>query len=417
MISMITDAAHGYEDPAVKSGSGDSLELLILQSTSFCNLACDYCYLPDKDAVHRLELPTLAAIFDQLFDSSLPGERLTIVWHAGEPLVLGTDYYRQAFAIIEARRPASLRVTHDFQTNGTLLDQDWCDLIQEHDAHIGLSIDGPAFLHDVHRKRRDGAGTLAAVLRGVEWLQKNQIDFHVITVLTRAALNFPDELYHFYLDHGIRRVGFNVEELEGAHQSSSLSTLGTEQAFRRFINRFLQLTTDETPPRLSVREFDSFFHALLSRCELPLANQQVRPGAIVTIDTNGRLATYSPELLGIHRPDYDDFIVGHIEAAQQTKPVIKQNAFDPLIAYASTSRLGREIAEGVEMCRSTCRYFDLCGGGAPANKLFENGRFDSTETLYCRLSRQLLIDCLLDFAESRLDDETRRNNTHHSAAA
>jgi uncharacterized protein len=391
------------------SGPGGPLELLILQSTSFCNLACDYCYLPDRDAHHSLELRTLEALVDQLFCSSLPGERLTMVWHAGEPLVLGVDYYRQAFSIIEARRPAGLAVTHDVQTNGTLLNQDWCDLIRRHAVRVGLSIDGPAFLHDAHRQRRNGSGTLDAALEGMHLLQRNQIDFHVISVLTRESLSHPDELYRFYLEHDIRRAGFNIEELEGIHQTSSLNDGDAEQAFRAFIDRFLELVAGEVPPRLSLREFDGFLQALLSRCDLPLPNHQVRPGAIVTVDTRGSVSTFSPELLGIRRPDYDDFFLGRVDLASGPDRCLKENVFDQLIRNASTSRLGREIAEGVEMCRSTCGYFDLCGGGAPANKLFENGRFDSTDTLFCRFNRQLLIDCLLGFLDRRLTSAADRS--------
>ena len=366
---MTNNGSRDHTHAAARIGSGGPLELLILQPTSFCNLACDYCYLPDKDAHRRLELPQLEAIFDQLFDSSLPGNRLTIVWHAGEPLVLSTEYYRQAFAIIEARRPASLRVTHDFQTNGTLLNQAWCDLIQQHNIHIGLSIDGPAFLHDAHRQRRDGSGTLAATLKGLRLLQHQQIDFHVISVLTRESLNYPLELYNFYLEHGIHRVGFNIEELEGAHSNSSLTTADAASAFRAFIDQFLLLTSTETPPRLSVREFDGFLNMLLSPNDLPITNQQVNPGAIVTVDTRGNLATYSPELLGIRRPEYDDFIVARVDPMPDLAHASGTNPFDQLIDKASASRLGREIAEGVGMCNGAIHFGCLqqpLGGNAAA---------------------------------------------------
>ena len=395
---------------------GGPLELLILQSGSFCNLACDYCYLPGRDRQDRLAPETLTALADQLFNSSLIGDRLTLVWHAGEPLALGTDYYEQAFSIIEARRPADLCLNHDLQTNGTLLTQEWCDLIRRYGVRVGLSIDGPAFLHDTHRKTRKGQGTLDRALRGMALLQANQIDFHLLTVLTRESLDHPDELYRFYIDHNIHRVGFNIEELEGVHTTSSLSGGNAEHAFRAFIGRFLELVASESPPRLSVREFDSFFHVLMSHQELPLANHQVVPGAIVTVDAQGGVSTFSPELLGIRQAEYQDFILDRIKPEPVSAQASTENIFDRLLQNASASRLGKEIAEGVEKCRTSCGYFELCGGGAPANKFFENGRFDTTQTLFCRFNRQLLADCLLDFIDRRLSHKAEVKADHPTAA-
>ena len=382
------------------------MQLLVLQPTTFCNLDCDYCYLPNRDRKDQLSLKTLSSLLEQLFSSALPGSRLTLAWHSGEPLVLGVRYYREAFEIVDRLKPSDIALRHDIQTNGTLIDDEWCALISENSATVGLSIDGPSFLHDARRRRRNGTGSLSDALRGLRCLQDHGIDCHVITVLTRKALDHADALYEFYRAHDIGRVGFNIEELEGVHRTTSLIEPrgnGTiEDKFRTFIDRFLERIAAERPARISLREADGFLKALLGRQPLPLTNQQVVPGAIVSVDTQGNLSTYSPELLGIRNPDYDDFVLAGPGASGDGAAPHAENVFDTLLSTAGVSRMGREIVAGVERCRAECAYFDLCGGGAPANKLFENGRFDTTETLFCQLNRKVLIEALLDFLEHRV---------------
>src|SRR5262245_9026315 len=97
------------------------IEMLILQSTPFCNLDCSYCYLPDRSVKARMSDVTLELAFQRVFESPFLGAHLTVLWHAGEPLVPGVTYYERAFEILESRRPSGLSVSHSFQTNATLL--------------------------------------------------------------------------------------------------------------------------------------------------------------------------------------------------------------------------------------------------------------------------------------------------------
>src|ERR1700687_369022 len=191
------------------------LELLVVQPTPFCNLNCDYCYLPHRDSTRRISAGVLWRTFDQVLRSPIAREGFTVVWHAGEPMVLPILFYEEAFAVLNELNRAALRVDHSFQTNGTLVTPEWCDFIHRHRVKVGVSIDGPAFLHDERRKTRSGKGTHQKVMRGVGCLQDHGIDFHVITVLTSEALDHADALFDFYVEHHIRRVGFNVEEIEG----------------------------------------------------------------------------------------------------------------------------------------------------------------------------------------------------------
>jgi uncharacterized protein len=280
-------------------------------------------------------------------------------------------------------------VLQSFQTNATLISAEWCAYFRRHEVHVGVSVDGPEFLHDRCRRTRRGEGTHARVLRGIRLLHSDGIPFHVITVLTADALDYPDELFDFYREHGVRSVGFNVEEIEGPHTASSLGAVGTPERFRQFLARFLELACAGDPP-LSVREFDTSAGVLLrTRCGPDARTQENKPWAIVSVDCEGNFATYSPELLGQSSLRHGSFALGNVA----TDPL------DAVVASARFRRMEDEIARGVAMCRASCPYFAFCGGGAPANKYFENGTFASTETLFCRLHKKVCIDVTLGVLE------------------
>ena len=135
--------------------------LLILQSTPFCNINCEYCYLPGRDDRHRMPFDIVESAVRFVFDNALAAPDFTIVWHSGEPLVLPVDWYRQAFASAARGAPAGTKLPHSVQTNGMLVDDAWCGFFQEHAVRVGVSLDGPAGLHDSRRRTRSGQGTHA----------------------------------------------------------------------------------------------------------------------------------------------------------------------------------------------------------------------------------------------------------------
>jgi uncharacterized protein len=383
--------AQYLSDPSAAPEQADPgpLELLVLQPSPFCNINCTYCYLPERQSTRRMSRQTLEATWRWVFASGLARHPFTLLWHAGEPLVMPLAWYEEALELLREHNHRHVPVMQSFQTNGMLLDDQWCAFLKVHQAHIGVSVDGPAFLHDRHRLTRQGRGTLARVLRGIELLHEHEIPFDVITVLTSDSLDYPDELFDFYQAHGIRAVGFNIEEVEGPHTISSLQRAGTAQRFRRFFARFVELAASADPP-LSVREFETSAAALLcGRCGAEARTQENQPWAIVSVDCDGNFGTYSPELLGQAGHDHGGFALGNV-------------ATDPLDAVLASERFRRiedQIARGVAMCRASCPYYPFCGGGAPANKYFENRTFASTETLFCRLHKKVCIDVTLEFLQ------------------
>lgn len=372
--------------------SPGTLDLLIIQPTPFCNLDCDYCYLPFRQSKQQIAQEILEKIFSRAFESAAAGDHFTVVWHAGEPLVLPIEFYRDALDLIAKYNRRDVDVSHSFQTNGTLITPEWCDFIREHHLRIGVSVDGPEFLHDRHRKTRSGRGTWSRVVRGIAMLHKHGVPFHVITVLTKDSLDHPDEMFEFYREHNIRRIGFNVEEIEGINRSSSLLAPDASERFTAFLSRFYDLV-DGSPEPFNVREFDTATSVIMAGGLTESAQgQQTTPFAIISVDCRGNFSTFSPELLGLSSPDYGDFAFGNVVT----------DTFDSILSKPKFAAVARDIDAGIRRCRETCEYFDYCGGGAPVNKYFENDSFDSTETMFCRLSKQAVLNVVLAKLEAKV---------------
>ncbi|MGO9828867.1 MAG: cyclophane-forming radical SAM/SPASM peptide maturase GrrM/OscB [Myxococcaceae bacterium] len=378
--------------PGDSSGRLGPLDLLILQPTPFCNLDCSYCYLPDRGNTQRMSEETLEWTFRRVAESDLVERPYTVVWHAGEPLVLPAAFYQQAFELAERLLPRHVPFTHSFQTNGTLIDADFCELLRNFKVRVGVSVDGPAFLNDRYRKTRRGTGTLSSVLAGIAVLRKSHIPFHVITVLTRESLDYPDELCEFYRAEGIEHVGLNIEEIEGPHVHSSLVSDDSTARYEAFMSRFFDLAQGQLP-RLHVREFDNMLASVLyDGDKWPGASQEAQPFAIVSVDHQGNFSTFSPELLGLPSVAYGGFSLGNV----------RSHSFREASGTARYQKIAGDISAGVSKCRATCAYFAFCGGGAPGNKFFENGSFDSTETLFCRLHRKALAEVMLSKLRPRV---------------
>lgn len=370
--------------------------LLVLQATPFCNIDCSYCYLPRRDERSRMALDTVALAGRRLREDGLVAGELSVVWHAGEPLVLPPTYYEAAFAALAAELPG-VAVTHAMQTNATLVDAAWCRFFQRHRVALGVSVDGPAALHDRHRRSRGGQGTWARVMRGIQVLRDHGLPFHAIAVVSADTLvdadaeGGADAFYDWFAAQGITELGCNFDEAEGAHPVSSLG--GHEAAHARFMARLLARSLRGP---VVVRELAAAWRVL--REPLPRwrwrddewpENTQVQPLALVAVAHDGGFGTFSPELLGQPAAGWDGFIIGRLQ----------QGGYLQALQGAAFARQWQAIRRGLAACQAGCAYFEVCGGGAPANKFYEHGDFAATETLYCRSMVQRPFDAVLRHAE------------------
>src|ERR1700729_2423623 len=330
------------------------LETVVVQPTPFCNINCTYCYLPHRNVKTVMEQSTVSALFEKVFASGWTGEGLTVIWHAGEPLVVPVSFYETAFAAIEKMRPAALQLRHSFQTNGMLITSKWCDLFKKWDVGIGVSIDGPKHLHDAHRVTRSGRGTFDKTLAGIRLLTREQVPFHVISVLSRQGLQSPREMLDFFLSEGIEDVCFNVEESEGDHVSDLFAAADAQELFRHFLSEFWKLSRQSGRIRF-VREIDGMLPRIFRPEQSAMGNAQVEPFGMMNVDCYGNVSSFSPELLGLKNADYGDFLVGNI----------RTDSLEQMHRSRTMTAMSRDIALGVAACRDICEYFSVCGGGAP----------------------------------------------------
>ncbi len=373
------------------------ISLVVIQPTPYCNLDCDYCYLPDRGDRSRLDVELVDTILQRVLESPYVGGDFTVLWHAGEPLAVPIAFYDEATRRIRAveqlyneQQPQPLRIQQNIQTNATLIDQKWCDCLQRNGISVGVSLDGPAFLHDAHRRTRTGLGTHAATMRGIAQLQRNGIPFSVIAVLTEDSLDHADAMFSFFLENGIGEVGFNMEEKEGSNRTSSLDGSRSEQRYRAFLERFWYLTA-RSGDAMRLREFEvtcglAYSEARLERTDLN------HPFVIVNVDHRGNFSTFDPELLAVETAEYGDFVLGNVG----------NDSLESVVSSEKFQRIQRDMGAGIELCRSSCDYFQLCGGGAGSNKYWEHGTFACAETQACRYRIKLVADVVLAGLESSL---------------
>ncbi len=345
-----------------------------------------------------MPLDVIEKSVERLIESDLIKEKFTVVFHAGEPMILGTTYYQETVELIQRVLPTDLKAEIAFQTNGILIDDEWCKFFKRHSVNVGISVDGPAFIHDRCRVSRNGKGSFTQVQEGIEKLRHHGIPFHTISVLTDFSLDHPVELFEYFYHNEIYRCGFNVEEVESVNTGSSLDISSAEMRMHDFLDIFSKQNAQNGFP-LYVRELENaksiIKHWNRKQPEWLTQSQELVPYKIVTVDYSGNFSTFSPELIGNPTDPENDMVYGN---------VFTDNFLDALetkklkLAYQS-------IRSGIDKCRKTCDYFQFCGGGSPSNKYYENGTFNSAETLYCKLHRQVPFTVALESFENQVSEK------------
>jgi uncharacterized protein len=349
---------------------------VVMQPTTLCNLDCAYCYLPFRADDHRMPVEVAQAVAAAVAAYARTG-RFSVVWHGGEPLAAGRAHLAALFG------PFGAGIEHHVQTNATLIDDQWCEFFAEHDVRVSVSVDGPA-ARNGDRVTRGGKPAYDRIMQGIDTLRRHSIPFSALCVVGDPRPGIAAELYDYFLDLGCEVLGINVEELEGVntrtngHAAADVTAFWSELvgAWRR-------------DPRIHLREVEwslRYAGAVLDGTADEVLPRRLDP--IPTIARDGSVVLLSPELAGFHDPRYGDFTSGNVLTAP----------LGEILARAATAPWIAEFLRGVENCRATCPYFGFCGGAHAANRYFEHGRFDTTETDHCRNSKIRLLEGVLDHA-------------------
>lgn len=168
-----------------------------------CNIACDYCFYLEKDkgtlrprkAARHMDDVTLEAYVRQYIDAS-PGQEVEFTWQGGEPTLAGIAFYEKALQL-QQKYAAGKRISNSLQTNGVLINEQWAAFLAKHRFLVGLSIDGPAWLHDRYRKTRSQQSVFENVIRAMTLLRQHGVEVNVLTVVNNVTAEHPQEIYQF----------------------------------------------------------------------------------------------------------------------------------------------------------------------------------------------------------------------------
>ncbi|ASW53074.1 cyclophane-forming radical SAM peptide maturase AmcB [Plantactinospora sp. KBS50] len=357
-------------------GVADVPAYVVMQPITLCNLDCAYCYLPLRAADRRMPVSVAAAVAESV-NQWATGDRFSVVWHGGEPLAAGRRHLAELFA------PFAGQVEHHVQTNATLIDDAWCEFFERHQVRVSVSVDGPRH-RNADRVTRSGRPAYDRIERGMATLRRHGVPFSALCVVSRPEPGLATELYDYFLDLGCSVLGINIEETEGVNTRSNALPAGLVREFWAEL-----VTAWRRDPRIHLREVEwslRYAGAVLDGAADELLPRRLDP--IPTIAHDGSVVLLSPELAGFSDPRYGDFSSGNV-LSTPLPDILAGGPDTPWVA---------EFLRGVEACRSSCAYFEFCGGGHAANRYFEHGRFDGTETEHCRNSKIHLLEGVLDHA-------------------
>jgi uncharacterized protein len=180
------------------------IHVLAKPTGAICNLACSYCFFLDKEMLYpgskfRMSDEVLEDYIRQLI-AAHRSPQVTVAWQGGEPTLMGIDFYRRAIELQEKYRKPGMTFENTMQTNGTLLNDEWCRFFKENNFLIGISVDGPRELHDAYRMDKKGEGSFDRVMKGLRLLQNHGVEYNVLTTVNRINADYPLEVYRFLRD-------------------------------------------------------------------------------------------------------------------------------------------------------------------------------------------------------------------------
>ena len=177
-----------------------------------CNLDCKYCFYLEKEGLYprgslRMDDAVLESYIRAQIDTQPPGAEVLFAWQGGEPTLMGLPFYEKAVAL-QKRHAAGRPIANAFQTNGILLDDSWAAFLARENFLVGISIDGPPDLHDLHRVDKGGRPTFDKVMRGLDALKRHRVAFNTLTVVHRQSARRPLDVYRFLTGIGSTHLQF-----------------------------------------------------------------------------------------------------------------------------------------------------------------------------------------------------------------
>ena len=172
---------------------------------AICNLDCEYCFFLSKEMLYpgsrfRMAAEVHETYIRQLLEAHPDHHEVVVAWQGGEPTMMGLDFFRRSIELEQRYAKPGQRILNTMQTNGTLLDDEWGAFLKEHGFLVGISIDGPAEMHDAYRVDKGGKPTFDRVMNGLDVLKRHEVDWNVLTTIHAVNGDHGREVYTFFRD-------------------------------------------------------------------------------------------------------------------------------------------------------------------------------------------------------------------------
>lgn len=321
-----------------------------------CNLACSYCYylnLADLFAEDPKPLMTdaLLATYIRQHIDAYPGNTVRFSWHGGEPTLLGLDYFQRIVELQQLHCPPHKRIANGIQTNGTLLNDKWCQFLAKHHFSVGLSLDGPKEIHDQYRKTIQGTSTHDAVMRGYAGLVKHRVPLDILCVINDYNVMYPLQVYGFFTAIGAKYLSFLplVEQVPGGISERTVDP----EAFGAFLCTVFDLWQAKDIGVIKVQIFEEAARTAFGQ-DHSLCLFRPTCGDIPVVEYNG-----------------DVYACDHFVSSKRRLGNIKEAALAEILAAGALADFGAAKRTTLpQTCRS-CEVLAMCNGECPKNRFVE----------------------------------------------
>ncbi len=325
-----------------------------------CNLDCAYCFFLKKEELYPDSAFRMTdEVMEKYIRQTIEGHRVpevTIAWQGGEPTLMGLEFFRRSVKVQKKYAKPGTRIENTFQTNGILLDDEWCRFFHDNNFLVGLSMDGPGELHDAYRRDRRGRGTFDRVLKAARLLQKHHVEFNILCAVNSTNADRPLEVYRFFRDELIAQyIQFiPIVERENETGFQEGNTVTDRSVRPEQWGRFLVAIFDEwikgDVGRMFVLNFDAALAGWLGMAGTVCVFGPTC-GLGVALEHNGDL--YSCD----HFVEPDHFLGNILET-----PLIE------LVSSEKQRRFGMAKRDTLPRYCRACEFLAICNGECPKNR-------------------------------------------------
>lgn len=344
---------------------------------AICNLDCDYCYYLEKEALYPGKQPNVTsfrmseATLEELIRGHIaaqPQQQVEFIWHGGEPTLLGIDYFRKAVAF-QKKYANGKDILNSFQTNGTLIDDEWATFLADNHFLCGLSIDGPQKFHDRHRRFPNGHGSWEKVMACAHLFQKQGVAFNTMTVVNASNSRQAVAVYDFLKSTGSKFMQFTpIVERIAKDETERLSIVGNNYTkatavmaenvdatdWGNFLCRVFDRWVKADVGRYYVNYFDNTLAAYAGESPA-LCSMAAHCGCSLAVEHNGDVYCCDHFV-------FPEYLVGNLH----TTDIGELAKSDRQLFFEQ-----RKQETLSQQCKS-CEFLKMCGGDCPKNRFVKN---------------------------------------------